>query len=104
MITKSVIFSGLTVAVLAASSFTTVALAGSKGAKARPWVDVVLHVKLDAKGSAAKLGPFDPFSDGTRTGAPDPHVDMAKRKVLDTFGAGFDMRSTGRDSPSNGLT
>ncbi|MFJ1255678.1 hypothetical protein [Cupriavidus sp. CuC1] len=102
MITKSEILSGFAVAVLVASSFTTVAPAGSKGEKGRPWVDV--HVKLDANGSAAKWGAFDPFSDGTRTGTPDSHVDTAKLKVLDTFGAGFDMQSTDSDSLSNCLT
>ena len=104
MITKSDILSGFAVAVLVASSFTTVAPAGSKGEKGRPRVDVALHVKLDANGSATKWGAFDPFSDGTRTGMPDSHVDTAKLKVLDTFGAGFDMQSTDSDSLSNCLT
>lgn len=104
MTTKSIIFSWLTIAAFAASSATTIAPAGSRGIKGRPWVDVVLRVKLDAKGSAAKWGTFDPFSDGTRTGTPDPHVDIAKLKVLDTSGAGFDMRSTDRDSQSTSLT
>jgi hypothetical protein len=31
-------------------------------------------------------------------------VDTAKIKVLDTFGTGSDMRSTGRDLPSTSLT
>lgn len=104
MITKSVIFGGFAVAVLVASSFTTVAPARSKGEKRRSWVDAALHVKFDAKGNAAKWGPFDPFSDGTRTGTPDPRVDTAKFKVLDTFGTGFDMPSTDSESPSNRLT
>jgi len=95
---------GLTVAAFAASSFTTITPAGSKGVEGRPSVDVVPHVKLEVKGSEAKWGTFDPFSDGTRTGTPDPHVDTAKIKVLDTFGAGSDMRSTCRDSPSTSLT
>lgn len=98
MNTKSVVFCGLAVAVLTASSFTTVVTAVSKSATGRPWADVVLHVKLDAKGRAAKWGTFDPFSDGTRTGTPDPHVDTAKLKVLDAFGAGG-----APDSPSTGV-
>ena len=95
---------GLAVAAFAASSFTTITPAGSKGVERRPRVDVVRHTKVDAKGTAAKWGTFDPFSDGTRTGTPDPHVDTAKIKVLDTFGTGSDMRSTGRDLPSTSLT
>ena len=47
---------------------------------------------------SAGAAAFDPFSDGTRTGTPDPHVDTAKLKVLDAFGAGG-----APDSPSTGV-
>lgn len=92
MISGSVIFRGFAIAVLVASSFSTVTPEQNKD---RPWGDVVLNVKLDVKGNAAKLGPFDPFSDGTRTSTAGTHMEIAR---LDMFSAGFETQSTGNRS------
>ncbi|WP_354684272.1 hypothetical protein [Cupriavidus necator] len=84
MIARSVFFTTLTLAVLVASNVTAAASARSKvGAhNAHPG-------KLQVNCETAKLGNFDPFSDGTRSGTADPRTESAKLENFDTFGDGL---------------